>query len=112
MSDQFAEQFRSAGVLPSGPVSPWPRYRQIDHATTVKASAGSMIKSAIKNAGRGINGGSVNREIREERFKTCKACPSFVKKTERCSECGCFMKLKTWVNADADVLCPLQKWDR
>jgi len=112
MSDKFAEQFRSAGVLPTGPVSPWPRGRRIESATEVKASVGDMFKGAIQNAGRMAKGGQVSQEIREERFDTCKACPAFIKKSQRCSECGCFMKAKTWINADPKKLCPLKKWDR
>ena len=110
--DQFAEQFRSGGALPSGPVSPWPKGRRIQKADKIKATGKEMFKSAIQNAGRAMKGGSVTPEVRNERFDTCRACPSFIKNSGRCKECGCFMKVKTWINANPDELCPLKKWDR
>ena len=80
------------------------------HATEVKASAGEMAKGFLKTAGQAMRHGKVSAEIREERYDTCKACPAFIEKTKRCSECGCFMEAKSWVAGDPDMLCPLKKW--
>jgi len=82
------------------------------HARKVRASLGQQVKNLATTTKQAVTGGKVSQEIRDERFATCKGCPSLVQKTERCSECGCFMAAKTWINADPDKLCPLQKWAR
>jgi hypothetical protein len=116
------EDFRSAGVLPSGPVSAWPQSRQEQlfeenrkkhgHATRVNASAGQMAKGFLQTAGHAIRGGKVTQEIRDERYDTCKNCPFFIEDSKRCSECGCFMEAKTWVNGPKEALCPKNRWSR
>lgn len=41
------------------------------------------------------------------RLAICEVCPSLLKVTHQCRECGCFMKLKTKL---ANAKCPLDKW--
>lgn len=116
------EQLRSSGVLPTGPVSAWPKERNdaliksaestSPRVTKVNASAGKMATGLLRTAGQAIRHGKVSAEIREERYDTCKACPAFIEDSKRCSECGCFMEAKTWVGGDKNVLCPLKKWSR
>ena len=114
------EVFRSAGVLPTGPVSAWPEERHntlmetmtTKKATKVKASAAQMAKGALQVAAQGARAGAVSKVIREERYSVCKTCPFFLADTKRCSECGCFMEAKTWINGDPDTLCPKQLWAR
>jgi len=119
------EELKSAGVYPSGPVSAWPEERnqalmanaqkskpKVRHATDVKATSAKMAMGLLKTAGQAIRGGKVSKEIREERYETCKGCPSFIEDSKRCADCGCFMEAKTWVNGDKDFLCPLKKWSR
>ena len=122
----YAEQFRSAGVMPSGPISPWPQGREIKtmeemyHRRTgqampakkVTASLGTMAKGLVETAGHAIRNGKVSQEIRQERFATCLACPHYVQESSRCSLCGCYMKAKTWVDGPPQALCPAKKWDR
>jgi hypothetical protein len=46
-------------------------------------------------------------ESSNKRMAICETCPSLLKATHQCKECGCFMKLKTKLkNAE----CPLGKW--
>ena len=121
------EQFRSGGVLPTGPVSAWPfeRNKEIvdaeqkrqeskpsQHATRVKASLADMGKSLAKNAALAFTKQNVESLVREARMETCRQCPSFIVDSQRCAECGCFMAAKTWLNGDPKVLCPLQKWEK
>lgn len=120
------EDFRSAGVLPKGPVSAWPQERhdqmmakarieqqdtgRVKHATEVKPGMREMAGGLI-NAGRqALFNGKVASAIREERMETCRQCPSFIEASKRCSDCGCFMEAKTWIAGNPDVLCPLKKW--
>lgn len=119
----LAEELRSAGVLPTGPVSAWPQERNtqlfnsvgngdVTHAKKVNASASKMAAGLIKTAGQAMFNGKVSAEVREERYDICKQCPFFVEDSKRCSECGCFMEAKTWVGGDPDMLCPKKKWSR
>ena len=117
------EELKSAGTYPTGPCSAWPQHRneqlakaypqsqerKVKHATKVKASFGDMAKNLAKSSKMALNG-KVSKEIREERYDTCKNCPAFIEKSKRCSECGCFMEAKTWLKADPNELCPLKKW--
>ena len=115
------EDLRSGGVLPTGPVSAWPKERNVagkgletEHKPNAEAKAtmAKMAKGLLKTAGQAIKNGKVSKEIREERYDTCKACPFFDAKSKRCKSCGCFMEAKTWVGGAPDALCPEKKWKR
>lgn len=41
------------------------------------------------------------------RLSICQQCPELIKSTAQCKKCGCFMKLKTKLEAAS---CPLHKW--
>ncbi len=47
-------------------------------------------------------------DISEKRLNLCKICKKFEPKYQRCSVCGCFMTLKTNLEA---ANCPLGIWD-
>ena len=127
----IGEELKSAGAYPSGPCSAWPESRNEElmaKAETVKPrttyvnsqfsnaksdpSAGKMARGLLKTAGQALRHGKVSKEIREERYDTCKACPFFNAESKRCNDCGCFMEAKTWVGGDPDALCPQKKWSR
>ena len=81
------EELKSAGVYPTGPVSAWPEERNKElyasipsakRAKKVNASAGKMASGFIKTAGQAIRKGGVAKEIRDERYETCKSCDSFI----------------------------------
>ena len=42
-----------------------------------------------------------------ERFDICKSCPELIKLTSQCKQCGCFMAVKTKLEA---AKCPMGKW--
>ena len=123
------EELKSAGVYPAGPVSAWPieRNKMLADATSnlplaadVAAEArkkkmpglGKLASGLTRTAAQAVMNGRVPKEIREERYETCKACPLFDANTKRCTDCGCFMEAKTWVGGNPDTLCPKQKWSR
>jgi acetyl-CoA carboxylase beta subunit len=58
----------------------------------------------------------VPQEVAEQRWEICKQCPHLLydevnpdtdKKDGRCTECGCFMNVKTHY---ATAECPIKKW--
>jgi hypothetical protein len=48
-----------------------------------------------------------DKSVYDERYSICVACPHFVKLTNQCKKCGCFMSLKTKLK---DSICPIGKW--
>lgn len=53
---------------------------------------------------------NVERATEEEasrRMSICEECPSLLKLTNQCKECGCVMNLKTKLEK---ATCPLSKW--
>lgn len=48
-----------------------------------------------------------DQELIESRLKICNTCPAFKKHTQRCSKCGCFMKMKSTLK---QAKCPIGKW--
>lgn len=49
----------------------------------------------------------VSDEKANERYETCLACPSLIQATKQCKKCGCFMSIKTKMEAST---CPIGKW--
>jgi hypothetical protein len=48
-----------------------------------------------------------DEELVEFRMSICRECPLFHKATNRCTQCGCFMTLKTTL---LQAKCPVDKW--
>lgn len=46
-------------------------------------------------------------EDSEKRIEICESCPELIKLTKQCKKCGCFMAVKTKIEA---ALCPIGKW--
>ena len=137
MQDDLIKALSCDGVAPSGPVSAWPEHRNRalqkmaivqasqevvagedpnikigEHASKVEVSNLKMMQNAAEAAKIALTKGKVSKEIYNERYATCQACPAFIESSNRCSKCGCFMKAKAWLNAKPEKLCPLRKWER
>jgi hypothetical protein len=48
-----------------------------------------------------------SEEVETSRFAICNKCPYLRRTTKQCTQCGCFMKLKTKLAA---AECPVGKW--
>lgn len=48
-----------------------------------------------------------NENLGKERLAICNTCPELIKLTMQCKKCGCFMNLKTKLEA---ATCPIGKW--
>jgi hypothetical protein len=48
-----------------------------------------------------------SEEVAESRISICNACPELMAITHQCKKCGCFMAIKTKMQA---AKCPLGKW--
>ena len=49
----------------------------------------------------------VGEEESDIRYAKCLECPSLIKSTKQCKECGCFMAMKVKLK---NAACPLGKW--
>lgn len=49
----------------------------------------------------------LSEEQKNERYQICLSCPELIKVTTQCKKCGCFMAVKTKLEA---AKCPLGKW--
>lgn len=72
-----------------------------------------MLKNLIQS-GRDIVDGVVQGEhvfvddaTYEYRLGICNTCEFFIKASERCGKCGCYMTKKS---AFKNLKCPLEKW--
>jgi hypothetical protein len=52
-------------------------------------------------------GAFVTEDIRNDRLKECHSCEFFDNRSERCSQCGCFMNTKSMFKK---TYCPVGKW--
>jgi hypothetical protein len=74
-------------------------------------SAMEMAKNLMRDGTtilKGALGGNktlADDSLREHRWAICEACPML--QNNRCTKCGCFMKVKV---AFAATKCPLKKW--
>lgn len=46
-------------------------------------------------------------ELSKERYSICQSCENFFNLTKQCKKCGCFMNVKTTLEA---AKCPIGKW--
>lgn len=54
------------------------------------------------------DGVRVTKQVANQRFNICYGCEYLIKETNRCSQCGCFMKTKVKFKK---AYCPVHKWD-
>ena len=72
----------------------------VEMAKNLLRDGGKILSNAIKG-----NSTLVEDGVRFKRWETCLGCPLL--KDERCTECGCFMKVKV---AFVTSKCPIGKW--
>lgn len=48
-------------------------------------------------------------DVKQIRMDICKQCPSWNERSNRCTECGCQMRVKVSLTSSE---CPLRKWGR
>lgn len=66
-------------------------------------------ESVVKNVQSVIAGNPLNvsDEEKNRRLSICNSCEFFIRDQERCSKCGCYMAVKTYLKAES---CPVGKW--
>jgi len=71
--------------------------------------ARSLGKSVANNAISVVKGNDLRLTPDEanRRLNICKGCQFFDSLSQRCSRCGCFLSVKTYLKAES---CPVGKW--
>lgn len=49
----------------------------------------------------------LDEDVVEKRIEICRSCEHFIKDSQRCNLCGCFMNWKTRLTS---AHCPIDKW--
>jgi predicted Zn-ribbon and HTH transcriptional regulator len=73
--------------------SRWQEYKEKNGATPL-----DLLNPMTKYA---------NQDLSTVRLSICQECPELIKLTTQCKQCGCFMTLKTKIEA---AKCPIGKW--
>jgi len=71
-------------------------------AANVSRSIGKTAKAFF--SGKKI---TVEHSLKDKRMKICEGCAWFIKKSQRCASCGCFVPLKAFLEEES---CPVGKW--
>ena len=91
-------------LVPTGETHKKKQYPSIwKQAKNLATTATTAAKDAVQ--GKPI---LASEEVKKSRYDTCSACSSFDKEEGRCTECGCFMSVKTGL---LSAKCPLDKWE-
>ena len=69
----------------------------------------NVVSTAVDVVKETIKGTSVKADVAltTTRLKTCMSCEFYIQNRDRCSKCGCKMKIKTSLTASK---CPVGKW--
>lgn len=81
-------------------MTPWEEYKK-KRATELLNGAPVRPTDMLNKAN------YIDDESSNARLEICEVCPSLLKLTHQCKECGCFMKLKVKLET---ATCPLGKW--
>lgn len=97
----------SAAPTPvSAPPQPPVEVPSLPSMTQMAKNILGSVKNAATSAIQG-HGIKVNAEEADRRLSICKTCPFFRHMDQRCSKCGCYMAVKTYLKAER---CPVNKW--
>jgi hypothetical protein len=103
---QFDLEIPSVATTPvAAPTAPYTTPSlpsMIQMAKNVSASLARTAKQAA--TGQGVR---VTKEEAERRLAICKTCQFFRLHDQRCSKCGCYMAVKTYLKAEK---CPVGLW--
>lgn len=75
------------------------------YAQMAKNVGSSLIKNTISV----VQGNDLrlSKEEAERRQNICNSCPFFENSSSRCTKCGCYLAVKTYLKAEH---CPIGKW--
>ena len=76
---------------------------------SVGTMASNLAQSVVRNVQSVAAGNALrlDENAANQRLNICKGCEFFNQAQERCTKCGCFMAVKTYLKADK---CPVGKW--
>ena len=69
-------------------------------------NVGGSIVRTVQSVAQG-NSLNISDADKEKRLSICKSCEFYDAGQERCSRCGCYLKVKTYLKAEK---CPVGRW--
>jgi hypothetical protein len=81
-------------------MTPWQEYKK-------KRQEQLNLGASVRPADLLDKNNYTSEEKAASRYSICEQCPSLIKLTHQCKECGCFMNLKVKLEL---ATCPLGKW--
>ncbi len=96
-------------LLPNGITLPVKKKPDKNDLPSLKEMAFGLTKEIKANLENALSHGVLltSAEETEKRFSTCLGCEFLLVEQSRCLKCGCFMNLKTRLQASK---CPIGKW--
>lgn len=96
-------------LLPTGITLPVKKKLDKNDLPSLKEMAFGLTKEIKANLENAISHGIllVSAEEADKRFATCLGCEFLLVEQSRCLKCGCFMNMKTRLQASK---CPVGKW--
>ena len=78
---------------------------------SVGEQASNLTDLMMNIASDTINGKRIFTSLKEQQYRMeiCKTCEFYDEESNRCKECGCYLKQKVKI---AGAWCPIFKWDR
>jgi hypothetical protein len=76
---------------------------------TALQMAKNIVRTTVDSV-KGIAEGNplnVSNDDANRRKNICEGCEFYQKTSQRCTKCGCFMAVKTYIKA---AVCPIGKW--
>lgn len=97
---QRLQEVKIKNLQSSVKARPMPSYAQM-----AKNVGNSLMKNTISV----VQGNELrlSKEEAEKRESICKSCEFYEKSSSRCTKCGCFLAVKTYLKAEH---CPVGKW--
>jgi len=76
---------------------------------SIPSMAGNLAQSVVRNV-QSIAAGNplkLSQQEANSRLDICRGCEFFNSQQDRCTKCGCYMAVKTYLKAEK---CPVGKW--
>jgi hypothetical protein len=83
--------------------------KNIKRTPSINQMAKNVVQTAVDTVKTVAAGNSFNmtQDVINKRKEICNSCEFYNKNQDRCTKCGCFMAIKTYLRA---ATCPLGKW--
>jgi hypothetical protein len=104
--EQLKQKIQQASQLKQLTGNQKPNSPSFPNSVQMAKNFGTSVVRNIQSVMSG-NQMNVSEPEKQKRLDICNACEFFIKESQRCSKCGCYMAVKTYLKAEK---CPVGKW--